>query len=253
MPQSRVKPLIAGNWKMNGVRSNVRELKRIAEACKKAPKPRSDVLICPPFQVLWPYKEVVKGSPLRLGAQDCHTGVSGAHTGDISAEMLADIGATAVIVGHSERRTDHGETSSLVRSKAEAVHAAGLIAIICLGETEKEQDAGQTIRVISKQLKDSVPNGSTAKNTVIAYEPVWAIGTGRTPTSNDIKKAHKALRTRLEKRFGVDGGKFRLLYGGSVKPGNAEEILALDNVNGALVGGASLKSSDFLPIIRAAK
>lgn len=253
MAQPKLKPLIAGNWKMNGVRASVPELKRMVQACRKAPKPRAEILICPPAQLIWACKDAVKGGPVKLGAQDCHISVSGAHTGDVSAQMLTDIGAKAVIVGHSERRADHGEESKLVRQKAEAAHAAGLTAIICVGETEAERDAGQTIRVIGRQLKDSVPEGSSAKNTVVAYEPVWAIGTGKTPTLNDIAKAHKALRVRLEKRFGKDGARIRLLYGGSVKPGNAAEILALENVNGALVGGASLKSADFVPIIRAAK
>ncbi len=252
MPQRKVKPLIAGNWKMNGLRNAAKELRRMAAQCAKSPKPKADVLVCPPVQLIWPLRETVKGSPIRLGAQDCHPKASGAHTGDVSAEMMADVGARAVIVGHSERRTDHGETSGLVRQKAEAVHGAGLTAIICLGETEAERDAGRTIRVIGKQLQDSVPADSKPQNTIIAYEPVWAIGTGRTPTLKDIEKAHKALRTRLVKRFGADGEKFRLLYGGSVKPGNATEILAIDNVNGALVGGASLKAADFIPIVQAA-
>ncbi len=252
MAQPKLKPLIAGNWKMNGLRGSATELKRIVRACGTSPKPRAEVLICPPVQLIASFKDAVKGSPVRLGAQDCHTAISGAHTGDISAEMLADIGARSIIVGHSERRTDHGEDSKLVRQKAEAVHAVGLTAIICLGETEAERDAGKTIQVIGKQLKESLPDGSTPKNTVVAYEPVWAIGTGKTPTTEDIKKAHKALRTRLQKRFGSDGDKIRLLYGGSVKPANASEILAIENVNGALVGGASLKSADFVPIIKAA-
>ena len=252
MAQPKPKPLVAGNWKMNGLRSSAKELARIAQACAKAPKPKAEVMICPPVQLIWPYKDKIKGSPVKLGGQDCHTGVSGAHTGDVSAHMLADIGAKAVIVGHSERRTDHGEDSKLVRQKAEAALSQGLVAIICLGETLAERDKGQTIRVIGKQLKESVPDGSTSKNTVIAYEPVWAIGTGKTPTLEDIAKAHKALRSRLQKRFGADGDLFRILYGGSVKPGNAQEILAIDNVNGALVGGASLKASDFMPIIKAA-
>lgn len=252
MPKPKLKPLIAGNWKMNGLRSAAKDLRQIANQLVKPPKAKADVLICPPAQLLWPFKEVVRGTPVRLGAQDCHVNVSGAHTGDISASMMADIGARAIIVGHSERRTDHGERNALVHQKAEAALGAGLMAIICVGETEAERDAGMAIRVISKQLKESVPAASTSKNTVVAYEPVWAIGTGRTPTSDDIQKAHKALRTRLQKRFGADGDRFRLLYGGSVKPANAVEILSIENVNGALVGGASLKAADFVPIVRAA-
>ena len=185
---------------------------------------------------------------LALGAQDCHPKASGAHTGDISAEMLADAGASFVIVGHSERRADHGETDALVRQKAEAAWRAGLTAIVCIGETGQHRDAGQTLHICGGQLSGSLPDGATAANLVVAYEPVWAIGTGLTPTPEDIKQVHQFIRNNLISRFKDEGAKIRILYGGSVKPSNAAELMAVPNVNGALVGGASLKAADFLAI-----
>jgi triosephosphate isomerase len=234
--------LAAGNWKMNGLRADLVELRALVAV---QPAPDCGVLICPPATLLAPMTEITAGSHVQLGGQDCHTGRSGAHTGDISAEMLADAGARYVILGHSERRADHGESSALVAEKARSAHAAGLIAIICVGETEAERDAGATLEVVLTQLKASTPEGATAANTVIAYEPVWAIGTGRTPTLEQIAEVHDALRAT------VPDADMSLLYGGSVKPGNAAEIFGLANVDGALVGGASLKAADFGAIISA--
>jgi triosephosphate isomerase len=183
-----------------------------------------------------------------VGAQDCHPKASGAHTGDLSAEMLADSGASAIIVGHSERRADHGENDALVRQKAEAAWRAGLVAIVCIGETQKQRDAGQTLDVCATQLAGSLPDGATSANLVVAYEPVWAIGTGLTPTAKDVEQVHAFIRGVLTVRFNAEGGRIRILYGGSVKPSNAAELMAVANVNGALVGGASLKAADFLAI-----
>jgi len=234
--------LAAGNWKMNGLRADLAEAKALAEAFKA---PTCGVLICPPATLVAAMAEALSGSAVMVGGQDCHSKGSGAHTGDISAQMLADSGAKYVILGHSERRADHGEASADVAAKARAAHAAGLVAIICLGETESERDAGQTLDVVLKQLAASVPEGASAANTVIAYEPVWAIGTGRTPTLEQISEVHDALRANLP------DSAVSLLYGGSVKPGNAAEIFAIENVDGALVGGASLKAADFGAIIAA--
>ena len=240
--------LAAGNWKMNGTRASVAELAAMKAAVEGA---ACDVLICPPATLLAWAAEAVGAHAIRLGGQDCHVAASGAHTGDISAPQLADAGATYVIVGHSERRADHGETDALIRAKTEAAHAAGLIAIVCLGETEAERDAGVTLSLIGRQLQGSVPDAATGATTVIAYEPVWAIGTGRTPTLEQIGEVHDFLRAALESRFGMKASAFRLLYGGSVKPSNAAEIFAVPNVDGALVGGASLKAADFGAIIAA--
>ena len=247
----RVKPLIAGNWKMNGLRASKSEVTKLIRKLSKGEKPSCDVLICPPATIVGLLKETAKGSAVAIGGQDCHAAVSGAHTGDISAEMLKDLGARYVIVGHSERRADHGETDKMVRAKAEAAHRAGLTAIVCVGETEAERDEGATLKVIRSQLKGSLPDGISARTTIVAYEPVWAIGTGRTPTTEDVAKVHKEIRKQLVKRFGDEGEKVRILYGGSVKPSNAAELLAVENVNGALVGGASLKAEDFYGIIAA--
>ncbi|SNX69305.1 triosephosphate isomerase [Cereibacter ovatus] len=238
--------LAAGNWKMNGTGADLAEIEALAKA---HPAPGCEVLICPPTTLI---ARMAANAPamLRIGGQDCHPKTAGAHTGDISATMLADAGASHVILGHSERRADHGETDSLIRLKAEAAHAAGLVAVVCVGETEAQRDAGQTLPVIGAQLSGSVPDGATAANTVIAYEPVWAIGTGRTPTTAEIAEVHAFLRARLAERF-ADASGFRLLYGGSVKPSNAGEIFAVPNVDGALVGGASLKAADFGAIIAA--
>ena len=234
--------LAAGNWKMNGLRADLDEMRALIAA---HPDPDCGMLICPPATLLAPMADLAQGSRLLVGGQDCHTAKSGAHTGDLSADMLADAGARHVILGHSERRADHGEGSDLVAAKARAAQEAGLTAIICVGETEAERDAGTTLEVVLGQLRESVPDGSNAGNTVIAYEPVWAIGTGRTPTLEQIAEVHDALRAA------VPDAEMSLLYGGSVKPGNAADIFALANVDGALVGGASLKASDFGAIIAA--
>ena len=239
--------LAAGNWKMNGT---VASLAEVAALLAAHPAPRSEVLICPPATLIAPLAAKVRGTALLVGGQDCHPEPSGAHTGDIAAQMLKDAGASHVILGHSERRADHGETDALVRAKAAAAHAAGLVAVICLGETGAERDAGETLRVIGTQLHGSVPEGATAANTVIAYEPVWAIGTGRTPTPGQIAEVHGFLRAELAARL-ADGGEVRLLYGGSVKPANAAEIFATPEVDGALVGGASLTAAEFGAIIAA--
>jgi triosephosphate isomerase len=210
---------------------------------------KADLLVCPPATLVAPLAERAKGAKtFAVGAQDCHPKASGAHTGDISAEMLADAGATAIIIGHSERRADHGESDALVRAKAEAVWRAGLVAIVCIGETREQRDAGKTLDVCGAQLMGSLPDGSTAPNLVVAYEPVWAIGTGLTPTPQDVEQVHRFIRDSLVGRFNGEGAGMRILYGGSVKPSNAAELMAVANVNGALVGGASLKASDFLAI-----
>ena len=240
--------LAAGNWKMNGTLASLDEVDRLL-AGLPASGPGCDVLICPPATLIHPMAARVAGR-IAVGGQDCHASPSGAHTGDIAAVQLADAGASHVILGHSERRCDHGETDAQVRAKAEAAHAAGLVAVICVGETELQRDAGQTLGVISAQLAGSVPEGANAANTVIAYEPVWAIGSGRVPGAGQIAEVHTLLRERLGERF-ADGAGFTLLYGGSVKPSNAAEIFAIAHVDGALVGGASLQAADFAPIIAA--
>ncbi len=242
--------LIAGNWKMNGLAASLSEARAVAEGAKAADG-KADVMICPPATLIERMRQATQGSPLLVGGQDCHPQASGAHTGDVSSEMIKDAGGAAVIVGHSERRTDHGEADDLVRAKAEAVRRAGLMAIICIGETEAERDAGETLNVVSRQLAGSVPDGDPS-DIVIAYEPVWAIGTGRTASEGDIQEAHAHIRAELTARFGAAGGSVRILYGGSMKPENAAAILAVADVNGGLVGGASLKATDFLAIVEAA-
>ncbi|MFD1326635.1 triose-phosphate isomerase [Mycoplana ramosa] len=246
-----VTPLVAGNWKMNGTRASLDQIKAMAEGVKGPLSEKVETLICPPATLLYVATALCDDSPLMIGAQDCHHKVSGAHTGDVSAEMIADCFGTHVIVGHSERRTDHAETDALVRVKAERAHEAELVAIICIGETADERKEGKTLDVLKAQLAGSVPDGAMAENTVIAYEPVWAIGTGLTPTAADIAAAHAFMREELKSRFGGEGATMRLLYGGSVKPGNAKELMGIANVDGALIGGASLKSEDFLAIYRA--
>jgi triosephosphate isomerase len=243
-----IRPLIAGNWKMNGLKASVSEFEAmLAGAAGVAAK--CDLLVCPPATLVSAFAEKAKGAKsLAIGAQDCHPKASGAHTGDLSAEMLADAGATAVIVGHSERRADHGETDALVRQKAEAVWRAGLTAVVCIGETREHRDGGQTLDICGGQLEGSLPEGSTAANLVVAYEPVWAIGTGLTPTAADVEQVHRFIRDTLTSRFKGEGARIRILYGGSVKPSNSAELMAVANVNGALVGGASLKAADFLAI-----
>jgi triosephosphate isomerase len=246
MPDA-IRHLIAGNWKMNGLKSSLAEFEAIREGAV-AVAGKADLLVCPPATLVAAFADKAKGSKLAVGAQDCHPKASGAHTGDLSAEMLADAGASAIIVGHSERRADHAETDAVVRQKAEAAWRAGLTAIVCIGETQGQRDAGQTLDICGGQLKGSLPDGSTSANLIVAYEPVWAIGTGLTPTARDVEQVHRFIRTVLTDRFKAEGGKIRILYGGSVKPSNAAELMAVANVNGALVGGASLKAADFLAI-----
>ncbi len=245
-----IRPLIAGNWKMNGLKVAAVEFKAMIEGAKVVCE-RLDLLVCPPATLLMGLAHAAKDSPVLVGAQDCHAKASGAHTGDISAEIVADAGAVMVIVGHSERRADHAETDAVVRTKAAAVQRAGLTAIVCVGETEAQRDAGHTIAVVSDQLRGSIPDGFDPARLVVAYEPVWAIGTGRTPTGTDVAQVHGAIRNALIARFSDEGESVRILYGGSVKPSNASELLALPHVNGALVGGASLKAEDFLGIAKA--
>lgn len=244
------KVLIAGNWKMNGLLADGAALaKEVATEVKKSGKSECEFLVCPPFTLLTTVKKALRGSKVALGAQDCHTAEKGAHTGDISPVMLKDCGCSYVIVGHSERRANHHESNELICQKAEAAYKAGLKAVICIGETEAERDAGKTIDVCTKQIMGSVPDSATAVNTVIAYEPVWAIGTGKTPTAADVEEVHAAIRKVVAKKLGkATANKMRLLYGGSVKPSNAAELLALPDVDGGLIGGASLKASDFMGI-----
>ena len=243
-----MRKLAAGNWKMNGTADSLAEITALAAATKGA---ACDILICPPATLIAAMAAAAKGTAVMVGGQDCHAKASGAHTGDISAAMLKDAGAGHVILGHSERRADHGETDADVRAKADAAGAAGLIRVICVGETEAERDTGTTLAIIGRQLAGSIPDGATAANTVIAYEPVWAIGTGRTPTLDQIAEVHDFMRKTLTDRFGAEATGMRLLYGGSVKPSNAAEIFATANVDGALVGGASLKAADFSQIVTA--
>jgi triosephosphate isomerase len=243
---------VAGNWKMNGTGASLDELGLLIDRLQANPVPRAEVLVCPPVTLLFLARELLRDSGIALGAQDCHIAASGAHTGDISAEMLADAGATYAIVGHSERRADHGETSKLVAAKAEATHRAGLASIICIGETEDERRGGRTLEIVAAQLQTSLPSGANAANTVIAYEPVWAIGSGLTPSDADIAEVHGFIRKGLAERLGEsESTQVRILYGGSVKPANAASIVAIPNVNGSLVGGASLTAKDFSAIISA--
>jgi triosephosphate isomerase len=240
------RPLVAGNWKMNGLQSSAGELQKIIAGAEKLAD--VDVMVCPPATLLAGFAARARGSRVTIGAQDCHAAAAGAYTGDISAEMLKDSGARAVIVGHSERRQYHGETDRTVRDKALAARRAGLAAIICVGETRAERDAGHARAVVRTQLEGSLPDG--APDFAIAYEPVWAIGTGLTPTPQDVADMHGFIRQFVSSRYGETAQQIRILYGGSVKPSNAAELLAVDNVDGALVGGASLKAEEFLPIAR---
>ena len=242
-----IQPLIAGNWKMNGLKASMAEFEAML-AGAKALAGKAGLLVCPPATLVAAFADKAKGREIAFGAQDCHPKASGAHTGDISAEMLADAGAKAIIVGHSERRADHGESDALVRRKAEAAWRAGLTAIVCIGETQAQRDGGQALHICGGQLNGSLPDGATSANLVVAYEPVWAIGTGLTPTTADVEQVHRFIRDTLTDRFKGEGAKVRILYGGSVKPSNAAELMAVANVNGALVGGASLKAADFLAI-----
>lgn len=238
--------LAAGNWKMNGTEDSLTEVDRLVAAHAA---PSVDIVLCPPATLL--SRMSARAGHIALGGQDCHATASGAHTGDISVAMLADAGASHVIVGHSERRADHGETDAAVRAKAEAIHAGGLTAIVCIGETLAEREAGRTLDVVGTQLAGSVPDAATGATTVIAYEPVWAIGTGKVATPAEIAEVHAFIRAELVRRFGTEGTAFRILYGGSVKASNAAEIFAVPDVDGALVGGASLKAADFSPIVAA--
>ncbi|WP_376959361.1 triose-phosphate isomerase [Azospirillum sp. A26] len=240
--------LIAGNWKMNGLKADGLDLASdLAGRLKGAGPVAFDMLVCPPFPLLFPVGEAIADSPLALGGQDCAPKTSGAHTGDVAPTMLKDAGCRFVILGHSERRADHGESDAIVNAKAVAAHKEGLVAIICVGETEAQRDAGQANAVVSGQLAGSIPAGATADNTVIAYEPVWAIGTGKTATPDDVKAMHAHIRAELDGKI-AGSAKVRILYGGSVKPSNAAELMAVENVDGALVGGASLKADDFWAI-----
>ena len=246
------RPLIAGNWKMNGLKADALALaKAVADGVRQAGWRDREVLVCPPAVLAATVTDAGKGSGLLVGGQDCHAKASGAHTGDLSAEMLRDAGASYVIVGHSERRTDHGESDAVVRAKAEAAWRAGLVAIVCIGETLEQREAGQTLAVLEAQLKGSVPDGATAAKLVVAYEPVWAIGTGKTPTTVEVADAHRHIRQVLT-TLTAEAASVRLLYGGSVKASNAAELLAAGDVDGALVGGASLNAAEFLAIAKAA-
>ena len=242
-----IRPLVVGNWKMNGLAAGLAEATAIAEA---APRHPADVMLCPPATLIERMARTVAGR-IKVGGQDCHHKSAGAYTGDISAEMLRDAGAAAVILGHSERRTDHAEGSALVRAKASVALAAGLDVIVCVGETAGERSAGLTMEVVRRQVAQSVPDVTPGRAIVIAYEPVWAIGTGLVPTTGDVAAVHAGIRDALVTRYGDGGRGMRILYGGSVKPANAAELMAVANVNGALVGGASLKAADFLGILAA--
>ena len=246
------KKLIAGNWKMHGTKAWAQELARgVAQGVTKGVGDYSglDFLVCPSFPLIYPVADVLSDSPVLLGAQDCHPAEQGAHTGDTSPVTLADAGVTHVIVGHSERRVDHAETDSMVQGKAQSVLANGMVAVICIGETEDEQMNGQTETILRGQILGSVPDNATADTVVIAYEPVWAIGTGKTPIANDVQNTHAFIRSVLAEKLGSEvAGAMKILYGGSVKPANAGELLTLPDVDGALVGGASLKADDFLGI-----
>ena len=243
------KKLAAGNWKMNGTEAQLAEVDSLIAS---HPDPKVELLLCPPATLIDRMARRIGTAQIAVGGQDCHAAVSGAHTGDVSAEMLRDAGARHVILGHSERRADHGETDACIRAKAETALAHDLIVVICVGETEAQRDAGATLDVIRTQLAGSIPDGVTGAQLVVAYEPVWAIGTGRTPTLDQIAEVHDAIRAALTERLGAaQADTIRLLYGGSVKPGNAAEIFAVSNVDGALVGGASLKAADFSGIIAA--
>ncbi|MGB0630402.1 MAG: triose-phosphate isomerase [Alphaproteobacteria bacterium] len=245
-------PLIAGNWKMHGSNAFASDLAgTLADRMTGTGDAGFEMLLCPPALLLGTVRTAVGTSGIAVGGQDCHTAEQGAHTGDIAAAMLADAGCGYVIVGHSERRADHGEDDALVRAKASAAQVAGLVPVVCIGETLDQRDAGAAVDVVTEQLRGSVPDGSSAATLVVAYEPVWAIGTGRTPTPADIAEVHDAIRAVLSD-IAKDGDGVRILYGGSVKPENAAEILAIDNVNGALVGGASLKADDFWGIAQSA-
>lgn len=246
-----IRPLVAGNWKMNGTGTTLTELRAIAAGLSSDHGQKLDAVICVPATLISRAAETLQGESVGLGGEDCHMAQSGAHTGDVSALMLKDAGASHVIVGHSERRTDHHETNEMVKAKVLAAWQAGLVAIVCVGETADQRRAEITLDVVGEQLENSLPDGVTSENTVIAYEPVWAIGTGLTPTVQDVRMVHAFMRETLIERFGAQGAHLRLLYGGSVKPDNSVELLGVADVDGALVGGASLKAADFLAICEA--
>jgi triosephosphate isomerase (TIM) len=249
---SHLQYLVAGNWKMNGLIAQLGEAHRVRDRLGAKDFARAvDVMICPPATLIAELARQAAGTRLLVGAQDCHAAPKGAHTGDLSGEMIKDAGGTAVIVGHSERRAEHSERNSDVKAKATAAHRAGLTAIVCVGETEGERRAGLTLSVVERQLAGSLPAGARADNTVIAYEPVWAIGTGLTAKPTDVAEVHASLRGVLQQRLPGEGKRVRILYGGSVKPDNARELMAIEHVNGALVGGASLVAADFLAIVAA--
>ena len=242
------RPLVAGNWKMNGWRNSLVEAASICEAVAAGGAGTAEVVVCPPATLLMAVAQICDRSPVGLGGQDCHAEASGAFTGDISAEMLKDAGATYVILGHSERRAGHNETDKVVRAKAEAALRAALAAIICVGETRATREAGDALRVVGAQLAGSIPENSPPGQIVIAYEPVWAIGTGLTPTPGDIAEMHGFIRDRVNEHLPGQGARLRILYGGSVQPANAAELLLVEDVDGALVGGASLHSAEFMAI-----
>ena len=247
----RPHPLLAGNWKMNGLRAALGEIAAMGQAYDSSLRSKVDLLVCPPATLIHAAAAMTEGSGVAIGAQDCHAKVSGAHTGDLSAEMIADAGGSFIIVGHSERRADHGESDAMVLAKAQAAIRAGLVAIVCVGETEAQRRSGQTLAVVGAQLDGSIPAGLTGAQLVVAYEPVWAIGTGLTPTPADVAEVHAFIRGRLASLLGANGAGVRILYGGSVKPSNAAELMAVPDVDGALVGGASLKAEDFMGIAAA--
>jgi len=238
------RPLVAGNWKMNGLAASIGQLKAVIAGARDLPM--VELMMCPPATLIASFAAAARGTSVLIGGQDCHALASGAYTGDISAEMLKDAGAVAVIVGHSERRQYHHESDAEVRAKAQAARRAGLTPIVCVGETRPQREAGHALDVVTTQLQGSLPDG--AADFVIAYEPVWAIGTGLTPTPADVGEVHRAIREHVVSRYGEGGQGTRILYGGSVNPKNAAELLAVENVDGALVGGASLKADDFLAI-----
>ena len=247
-----IRPMVAGNWKMNGSRASLDELALMSTGFTPALRQKLDIMICPPATLVLAASQRAVGSGIAIGGQDCHANDAGAHTGDLSAGMLFDAGATAVIVGHSERRADHGESDATVGAKAEAARRNALIAIICVGETRADREAGKTLAVVRRQLKGSIPDHMTSRDLVVAYEPVWAIGTGLTPTAGDVAEVHAMIRQDLRRIVGKEEAeKVRILYGGSVKPSNAKELMSVPNVNGALVGGASLKALDLLGIVAA--
>ena len=246
--------LIAGNWKMNCLSDDAQALAGgLAAKLNAAGDVNFEMLVCPPAVLIPVVTAAVAGSSMQVGGQDNHANAKGAHTGDTSAAQLKDAGCGYAIVGHSERRTDHAESDAIVNAKGAAAQAEGLVAVVCIGETEAQRDAGQTLDVNGSQIAGSVPDGSTAANTVIAYEPVWAIGTGRTPTSGEVQEVHAFIRAELAKKIGqAEADKTRILYGGSMNPGNAKELLALADVDGGLIGGASLKVDDFWAVASSA-